>query len=681
MAIMNKLKRLCYIGSFLILTGYQQEVYAVNRALIIGNSQYTHMNALTNPVHDADAINNTLKKLGFQTTVVKDAPKRKMLEAIDSFSQSIGAGDTVIFFYAGHGASINGNNYLIPTTASLPEKDIFFDEEFINLDNKIASRLSSSPAAYKIMIMDACRNNPVAQTRSTGTRALARMDISPNAAGLSILYSASKGQEAADGQTGQTNSPFTLSLLKYLNTPNLTWATLVEDVTNDVAKQTKKQQQVWQEGNPLARLVLNVQEIKPPIEPENPEITAWNQIKNSQDIDDFKKFIQRYPTGLFTSAAQALIIQLTSYPNRVENVVDSSQYVIFVEKDSPVLREKDKQLLAQIAEKLKQLPNKELLIQGHTDDTTWTRPIAERLSLAIASSVKNVLVNQYKIDASRLSSQGMAWSRPIASNETAAGRAQNNRIEIRLVDQTKINTKPRIHAVIVGADDYSSIGRNLRYSVSDAQAVYQQMKKQVGHLYNEGDLILLTSYAQTTKQSIQDTLLDMQKKVSLEDIFVFYFAGHSHYYSNADLYLIPSDIASLNENQIKKDSISTMELQNLLVKIPAKQKMVFIDGMTARDPFIAQATVDRIQRSTGASVFTPVEIAIESSTLNGGTFTYTLLQALKGDADQNKNGFVDHRELGDFVKKAYPQYIKMDGGKEGRAAISLGQQNLQFKVN
>jgi uncharacterized caspase-like protein len=146
MAMMNKLKRLCYIGSFLIFVAYQQEVYAANQALIIGNSQYTHMNALTNPVHDADAINNTLKKLGFQTTVIKDAPKRKMLEAIDSFSQGIGAGDTIIFFYAGHGASINGNNYLIPSTASLPEKDIFFDEEFIDLDSKIASRLSNSPA-------------------------------------------------------------------------------------------------------------------------------------------------------------------------------------------------------------------------------------------------------------------------------------------------------------------------------------------------------------------------------------------------------------------------------------------------------------------------------------------------------------------------------------------------------
>ncbi len=291
-------------------------------ALIIGNSQYDGaMGELQNPINDAQAIDSQLKRLGFKTTLVKNANKMKMLEAIDDFSNQISRGDTVVFYYAGHGASANGNNYLIPIGAQSPKNDKWFDENFIDLDTKIASVLSQSQAAYKIVVMDACRDNPVARTRSSGTRAFARTDQSQNAKGLAFLYSASKGQQAQDG-SGQRNSPFTTALVKHLANPNAIWPVLVEEVTDEVRAATKGQQDVWAEGNTLARLVLNPQaqavvapqvverivERERVVVQENPqaaEIAYWNSIKNSNRSSDYQAYLNKYPNGLFVEVAQA----------------------------------------------------------------------------------------------------------------------------------------------------------------------------------------------------------------------------------------------------------------------------------------------------------------------------------------------------------------------------------------
>lgn len=299
-------------------------------ALIIGNSQYDGaMPALANPVNDAQAIDSQLKRLGFKTTVVKNATKIKMLEAIDDFSNQINREDTVLFYYAGHGASVNGNNYLIPIGAQSPKNEKWFDENFIDLDTKIASVLSQSQAAYKIVVMDACRDNPVAaNSRASGTRAFARTDQSQNAKGLAFLYSASKGQQAQDGR-GQRNSPFTAALVKQLANPNAIWPVLVEEVTDEVRAATQGQQEVWAEGNTLARLVLNPQAqavvapqvveriVEKPverivereriIERENPqaaEIAYWNSIKNSNNSSSFQAYLNQYPNGLFAEVAQ-----------------------------------------------------------------------------------------------------------------------------------------------------------------------------------------------------------------------------------------------------------------------------------------------------------------------------------------------------------------------------------------
>ena len=100
---------------------------------------------------------------------------------------------------------------------------------------------------------------------------------------------------------------------------------------------------------------------------------------------------------------------------------------VFFDTSKSNIKDQYKPEIAKVAEKLVEYPNATARIEGHTDNT-GPRALNERLSLARANSVKSSLVNEYNVDASRLSTQGFAWDQPIADNNTKEGRAMNRRV-------------------------------------------------------------------------------------------------------------------------------------------------------------------------------------------------------------------------------------------------------------
>lgn len=91
---------------------------------------------------------------------------------------------------------------------------------------------------------------------------------------------------------------------------------------------------------------------------------------------------------------------------------------------SPASRE----ALTKFATSLKNSPDTDVTIYGHTDNT-GTRAVNERISKERADAVANFLVGQ-GISRSRLTTEGLAFDQPVADNSTAEGRAQNRRVEI-----------------------------------------------------------------------------------------------------------------------------------------------------------------------------------------------------------------------------------------------------------
>ena len=111
---------------------------------------------------------------------------------------------------------------------------------------------------------------------------------------------------------------------------------------------------------------------------------------------------------------------------------------VFFDNNKSVIKDQYKPEVAKVAEKLQEYPNATAMIEGHTS-STGPRKLNERLSVARANAVKSMLVNQYNISGSRLNTQGYAWDRPIAPNNTAEGQAMNRRVYAVITGSRTVN--------------------------------------------------------------------------------------------------------------------------------------------------------------------------------------------------------------------------------------------------
>ncbi len=189
-------------------------------ALVVGNGTYAHIGRLPNPGNDAADMTAALRRLGFDVTTVRDADRNAMTDALRVFTRASAGADVSLVFYAGHGLEMDGVNYLVPVDARL-ERDTDVRFEAIELDDVLAS---TTGAALRVVILDACRNNPLARSmqRTGASRSVSRGsfgDLNESLLGDETLvaYAAAAGTTADDG-TGR-NSPYTAALLSYLEQP------------------------------------------------------------------------------------------------------------------------------------------------------------------------------------------------------------------------------------------------------------------------------------------------------------------------------------------------------------------------------------------------------------------------------------------------------------------------------
>jgi uncharacterized caspase-like protein len=192
-------------------------------ALVIGNSSYANLPKLTNPTNDAEAIAETLGKMGYATRLTLNASEQDLRREIRKFAAESNKADVSLVFYAGHGAQLNGENYLLPTDIDIPRTEA--DIQFSGL--KIDDLVNSIRSNTKIVFLDACRDNPalfknLAKGRGGRAAGLAptvgsNLDSAKPGGGIFIAYATDSGSIAADG-SGK-HSPFTQALLRYLQQP------------------------------------------------------------------------------------------------------------------------------------------------------------------------------------------------------------------------------------------------------------------------------------------------------------------------------------------------------------------------------------------------------------------------------------------------------------------------------
>jgi hypothetical protein len=227
-----------------VLSGVQA-AFAENRiALVIGQSNYRAVVALPNPANDAKAVSQLLSEAGFEVLGAADLSQSELREKISDFAAQMAAKgpDTIaLVFYAGHGLQIDGENFLLPVDVD-PKREADIPLQAVRL-NDILNTLTSVPSKMRIVLLDACRNNPFPAINQSAGHGLAIVDAKIGAPGTFLSFSTSPGAEAEDGSGA--DSPYTSALLLAAKEPGLSIEDTFKRVRVSVNKATDGRQTPW----------------------------------------------------------------------------------------------------------------------------------------------------------------------------------------------------------------------------------------------------------------------------------------------------------------------------------------------------------------------------------------------------------------------------------------------------
>ena len=308
---MGKLRLLAVLLAALLISG---PAWAGKRvALVIGIGKYTtdSLPPLANPPNDARLMAATLRGLDFEVLVQLDLNQNGIRRAIRDFGAALDqAGEDAVglFYYAGHGLQVKGNNYLLPADANIQrEGDV--EIEAVNA-NTVLSMMEFSRARLNFVIMDSCRNKPLSRSFRSATRGLARMDA-PR--GSLIAYATAPGKVAMDGE--EKNSPYTKALAAAMKRPGLSVEQMFREVRNQVMAATKNFQVPWESSSLTgANFYFKGGAAAAPVQPtpqpqaaprQQADIVAWQSIQGSTNAEEIEAFILAFRDSPFAGMARA----------------------------------------------------------------------------------------------------------------------------------------------------------------------------------------------------------------------------------------------------------------------------------------------------------------------------------------------------------------------------------------
>jgi hypothetical protein len=303
-----------------IRTGMQTPPPADQRvALVIGNSNYQSAPKLANPGNDAQSMSQLLNSAGFEVTQATDLTRKDMVRVVQDFTAKVaerGPGTVAMVYYAGHGVQIEGENYLLPVDAKI-SSSYDLDGNSLRLVDLMGT-LDSISSRMRIVVLDACRNNPFPEINDAG-RGLAIVDA-PN--GSIVGYSTAPGMEAADGDGN--HSPYTSAFLNIAREPNLPIEQLFKRVRLEVNNVTKGRQTPWESSSltsdfyffgdtavaagrepdrrPIVQMAANL--------PSRSVRQAYDYVVSEGSPENYEEFLQLYPRDPLSDDIRVLLYNL-----------------------------------------------------------------------------------------------------------------------------------------------------------------------------------------------------------------------------------------------------------------------------------------------------------------------------------------------------------------------------------
>jgi uncharacterized caspase-like protein len=298
-------------------------------ALVIGNSDYAHAVSLPNPKNDAKLMAETMRAAGFSVIEGENLDKAGMGALLDRFTEEAYDAQVALLYYAGHGLQVDGQNYLVPTDAQL-EKAAQLQTRTIPMQAVIAA-LPPDPAVG-IVILDACRDNPLARTLAAvlpasrsasvagGLAPVQASGQASGAGGLLIAYATDPGAVAYDGKG--VHSPYTSALARHLTTPGLEIQSALTRVRADVAGETGGAQRPWHNASLAREVFLGGQapaQAPPAVAQAGDapgdvgwmvEQRLWDEASKRNTPAHYRLYLEQFPQGRFAAIARLNLEQI-----------------------------------------------------------------------------------------------------------------------------------------------------------------------------------------------------------------------------------------------------------------------------------------------------------------------------------------------------------------------------------
>jgi hypothetical protein len=253
-------------------------------ALVIGQSAYRSVPALPNPANDAKAMSQLLSDSGFEVSAASDLSQDQLRQKVSEFAGQVatrGPDTVALVFYAGHGLQIDGENYLVPVDIDV-KREADIPIQAVRL-NDILNTLTSVPSKMRILLLDACRNNPFPEINKTAGHGLAIVDAKTGSPGTFVSFSTSPGAEAEDGNGN--DSPYTTALLAVAKEPGLPIEETFKRVRISVNRATDGRQTPWDSSS----LTEDFRFIA------GPAVAAPKQVAAKRTVEDWKRQLQGKP--------------------------------------------------------------------------------------------------------------------------------------------------------------------------------------------------------------------------------------------------------------------------------------------------------------------------------------------------------------------------------------------------
>lgn len=289
-------------------------------ALVIGNSAYKNAPRLANPVNDAGLVGSMFRNAGFDTVEIRlDLNASEMRRSLREFAARTRDADMAVIYYAGHGIELDGSNYLVPTDAML-ETDGDVLDETIALDRAL---YAVEPAKQlRLVILDACRDNPFAKTmkRTLASRAIGGglAKVEPTSPNTMIAFAAKAGSTASDGDS--RNSPFAVALTDHLPKPGLDLRKAFGFVRDDVLKKTGNKQEPYVYGS-LGGSDVPLVPARPAA--AGPQANPQDSVRKDYELalqaglrEAWEAFLQTYPDGFYANLARVQLKKIAAEEDR-----------------------------------------------------------------------------------------------------------------------------------------------------------------------------------------------------------------------------------------------------------------------------------------------------------------------------------------------------------------------------